>query len=176
MNFWNTQKNPFWRKHLVQVEYIPLHLKPLISETPPPAWGLTLHKKSSHTGAAIKCPHMWKRRNLLWFVELVPLDKLLEWTSVRKMGTRKPLGWYLGTIDTLPSCFELVCIYWYKLDCKSFLGQIFYAVLKSVCNMMTVGFLQVDVHKPRICCSVFKVPWKGVVVKVWKTGLKTWVT
>jgi hypothetical protein len=82
------------------------------------------------------------------------------------MGTMKRLGWYLGTIDTPQSSFALVCIYWYKLDCKRFLGQIFYHVLKSVCNMMTVGFLQIDVHKPRLCCSVFKVPWKGVVLRV----------
>jgi hypothetical protein len=82
------------------------------------------------------------------------------------MGTMKPLGWYLGTIDTLQSCFALVCIYWYKLDCKSFLGQIFHAVLKSVRNMMTVGFLQINVYIPRLCCSVFEVPWKVVVVGV----------
>jgi hypothetical protein len=62
------------------------------------------------------------------------------------MGTMKPLGWYLGTIDTLQSSFALICIYWYKLDCKSFLGQIFYAALKSVCNTMTVRFLQIDVY------------------------------
>ncbi len=82
------------------------------------------------------------------------------------MGNMKPLGWYLGTIDTLQSCFALVCIYWYKLDCKSFLGQIFYAVMKSVRNMTMVQFLEIDVHKPRFCCSVFKVPCKAVVVRV----------
>jgi len=91
------------------------------------------------------------------------------------MGTMKRLGWYLGTIDTLQSCFAVVCIYWYKLDCKSYLGQIFYAVMKSVHNMLMVRFLEFDVHKPRFCCSVFKVPWKGVVVRVLKTRLKTWV-
>jgi hypothetical protein len=72
------------------------------------------------------------------------------------MGAMKPLGWYLGTIDTLQSSFALVCIYWYKLDCKSFLCQIFYAVLKSVRNMMTVGFLQIDVYIPDSVVQFFK--------------------
>jgi hypothetical protein len=61
------------------------------------------------------------------------------------MDSMKPLGWYLGTIDTLQSCFALVCIYWYKQDRKSFFGQIFYAVLKSVRKTMTIGFLQIYV-------------------------------